>query len=69
MPNGMIISRHSMYGAVHANYGRPKPNQNPNIVVWVVAQQKNATKQNRKFIVNPLTLKRWTVKNVTIVNK
>lgn len=69
LPNGMIISRHSMYGAVRQNYGQPKPNRNTNIIAWVKAQQKNNSRKNLAFIVNPLTRQVWTVRNVKIVNK
>jgi hypothetical protein len=56
-----------MYGAVNANYGRPKPNKNKNIVAWVKAQQNNNSKKNRLFIVNPITRKVWNPRNVKIV--
>lgn len=69
MPNGMIISRHSMYGAVRQNYGQPKRNRNTNIVAWVKAQQANNSRKNLVFIVNPLTKRAWTVRNVKIINK
>jgi len=68
LPNGMIISRHSMYGTVAQNYGRPKPNRNTNIVAWVKGQQKNNSRKNLIFIVNPFTRKVWSVRNVKIVS-
>lgn len=65
LPNGMIISRHSMFGTIRNNYGRPS--KNVNIVQWVKNQQKNNSKKNLIFIVNPLSKKVWTVGNVKIV--
>lgn len=67
LPNNTIISRFSMYGAVNKNYGQPKPNTIKNIVAWVKAQQNNNSKKNRIFIVQPLTRKVYTARNVKIV--
>ena len=60
----MIISRHSMYGAINQTYGRPKTT---NIVAWVKAQQANNSRKNLIFIVNPMTRKVYRVGNVKII--
>lgn len=63
----MIISRHSMYGAINQTYGRPTPNKNKNIVSWIKAQKANNSRKNLIFIVNPITRKVYTAGNVRII--
>jgi hypothetical protein len=65
LPNGTIISRHSMYGAVHANIGLKK-NKTPEnkLVNWLINQK---TKPPRRFIIMPYTGKVWFQQNVNVV--
>lgn len=67
LPNGTIISRFSLYGAVRPNVGL-KRNQVPEnkLVNWLLNQQKLPV---REFIRMPHTGRIWSQKNIRIVNK
>ena len=66
LPNGTIISRHSMYGTVSANVGLKKNRVPENkLVNWLVNQK---TKPARMFIIMPHTGRIWSQQNVRVVN-